>query len=105
MAREFTIPENLNGGLFFFGGIRRTVCGINTFPVFEPRTGQQLMQCPCADAALVDLVVGQAVTAQRDWAIKSPFERSKILLRAAELIRVYYYFLVILNNIKRQILN
>nr|CAD2165824.1 unnamed protein product [Meloidogyne enterolobii] len=87
MAGEFTIPENLNGGLFFFEGIRRTVCGINTFPVFEPRTGQQLMQCPCADAALVDLVIGQASTAQRAWAAKSPFERSKILLRAAELIR------------------
>uniref|UniRef100_A0A1I8BS79 Aldedh domain-containing protein n=1 Tax=Meloidogyne hapla TaxID=6305 RepID=A0A1I8BS79_MELHA len=87
MVGQFTIPENLNGGLFFFGGIRRTVCGINTFPVFEPGTGHQLMQCPCADAALVDLVVGQASTAQRAWAAKSPFERSKILLRAAELIR------------------
>ncbi|CAK5075086.1 unnamed protein product [Meloidogyne enterolobii] len=87
MTGEFTIPENLNGGLFFFEGKRRTVGGINTFPVFEPRTGQQLMQCPCADAALVDLVIGQASTAQRAWAAKSPFERSKILLRAAELIR------------------
>ncbi|CAK5083982.1 unnamed protein product [Meloidogyne enterolobii] len=87
MAGGFTIPENLNGGLFFFEGKRRTVGGINTFPVFEPRTGQQLMKCPCADAALVDLVIGQASTAQRAWAAKSPFERSKILLRAAELIR------------------
>ncbi|KAF7634014.1 Aldedh domain-containing protein [Meloidogyne graminicola] len=87
MTGDFIIPGNLNGGLFFFDGMRRTVSGINTFPVIEPRTGQQLMQCPCADSALVDLIVGQAASAQCAWAMKSPLERSKVLLRAAELIR------------------
>jgi betaine-aldehyde dehydrogenase len=84
----FKVPNELSGGLHFFKGKRHTVCSDKQFPVYEPRTGRVVAQCPCADNEMVDIVVGQSALAQPQWAALSPIDRSKILLKAANLIRV-----------------
>uniref|UniRef100_A0A914I7H5 Aldehyde dehydrogenase domain-containing protein n=1 Tax=Globodera rostochiensis TaxID=31243 RepID=A0A914I7H5_GLORO len=61
--------------------------GLHFFKVIEPGTGAIVAQCPNADDALVDIVVNQAEKVQPSWAAMSPLERSKVLLRAATLIR------------------
>lgn len=47
-----------------------------------------MAECPIADQNLVNEIVNQAKSAQSEWAKLSPIERSKVLLRAADIIRV-----------------
>src|SRR5438128_4928436 len=52
----------------------------------EPATGKPYSQVADSDAHDVDLAVAAAEKAFRDWSTKPAAERSKILLRIAELI-------------------
>src|SRR5437016_2368098 len=52
----------------------------------EPATGKPYSQVADSDAQDVDLAVKAAETAFRDWSKKSAAERSRVLLRIAELI-------------------
>ena len=52
----------------------------------EPATGKQYSQVADSDARDVDLAVGAAERAFSDWSKKSAAERSKVLLRIADLI-------------------
>ena len=52
----------------------------------EPATGKPYSQVPDSDAADVDLAVAAAEKAFADWSRKPAAERSKILLRIADLI-------------------
>ncbi|KAL3119249.1 hypothetical protein niasHT_000193 [Heterodera trifolii] len=82
-----TIDSSLD--LHFFKGKRQKICSTfgNQFEVIEPGTGTVVTQCPSADDSLVDIVVNQADKAQLQWSSLSPLERSKVLLRTADLIR------------------
>ncbi len=52
----------------------------------EPATGKPYSQVPDSDARDVDLAVAAAEKAFTEWSKKSAAERSKILLRIADLI-------------------
>ncbi|KAL3104374.1 hypothetical protein niasHT_030288 [Heterodera trifolii] len=84
---NLTIDSSLD--LHFFKGKRQKICSTfgNQFEVIEPGTGTVVTQCPSADDSLVDIVVNQADKAQLQWSSLSPLERSKVLLRTADLIR------------------
>lgn len=49
-----------------------------------------MAQCSVADENYIDQIVQEALIAQKKWAALSSFERSKILLRAAEIVRVIF---------------
>ncbi|KAI1725294.1 aldehyde dehydrogenase family domain-containing protein [Ditylenchus destructor] len=83
----FTVINDLSQGLYFFQGQRRTVKAEKSFSVYEPRIGKIVAECPIADQNLVNEIVNQAKSAQSEWAKLSPIERSKVLLRAADIIR------------------
>lgn len=56
-------------------------------PVLDPATGETLAELPHATAAELDEAVAAAQRAFAGWASTSPFERSNILRRAANLLR------------------
>ncbi|TMP95913.1 MAG: aldehyde dehydrogenase [Verrucomicrobia bacterium] len=60
--------------------------GGNYLDNIEPATGKPYSQVPDSDAADVDLAVAAAEKAFADWSRKPAAERSKILLRIADLI-------------------
>ncbi len=61
--------------------------GSENFTVLNPATGEAVGQLPLASAADLDLALAAAERGFRAWSVISAFERSKILRRAAELVR------------------
>ncbi|WP_027136327.1 gamma-aminobutyraldehyde dehydrogenase [Geminicoccus roseus] len=55
-------------------------------PVFDPQTGQVLVEVAEASPAQVDAAVGAAARAFADWSRTTPAERSALLLRLADAI-------------------
>lgn len=68
----------------FIGGKARG--GDRTTPVYNPATGQQIAELVQAPASRVDEAVRDAVRAQREWRRVGLVKRSKIMLRAREII-------------------
>ncbi|KAK0416071.1 hypothetical protein QR680_012281 [Steinernema hermaphroditum] len=84
---KFEVVKDLGDGLHFVEGKRCTIEAEKTFPVFEPRSGKIVAQCPISDAAEVDRVVNIAAKAQPEWGNTHVFERAKVLREVAKLIR------------------
>jgi betaine-aldehyde dehydrogenase len=66
----------------------KAVC--SGLPMFEkryPATGEVIAQIEPATTAMLDMAVGMADAAQKSWAATDPFDRAKILHRAATLMR------------------
>lgn len=59
----------------------------NATNVLNPATGEIVGQLPLASAADLDLALAAADRGFRIWSVTSAYERSKILRRAAELVR------------------
>ncbi|CAJ0580704.1 unnamed protein product, partial [Mesorhabditis spiculigera] len=87
---SFKCPSDLSGGLYFRTGKRIQFEAEHTFPVVEQRLGAEVARCACAPPALVDEVVKEAKTAQKEWANRTPLERGKVLRKAAEIIREHH---------------
>ena len=68
----------------FIGGKARG--GDRTTPVYNPATGQQIAELVQAPSSRVDEAVRDAVRAQREWRRVGLVKRSKIMLRAREII-------------------
>uniref|UniRef100_A0A915D3I8 Aldehyde dehydrogenase domain-containing protein n=1 Tax=Ditylenchus dipsaci TaxID=166011 RepID=A0A915D3I8_9BILA len=83
----FEVIKDLSKGLYFFQGKRQTVDSQHYFPVYEPRIGEVVAKCPIADSATLQQIVEQASEAQPGWASLSAQERSKVLFKAADIIR------------------
>jgi len=61
--------------------------GAERFTVLNPATGETVGQLPLATAADLDLALAAADRGFRLWSATSAYERSKILRKAAELVR------------------
>jgi succinate-semialdehyde dehydrogenase/glutarate-semialdehyde dehydrogenase len=61
--------------------------GRTTSPVMNPANGQVIGQVPHATAADLDRALAVADRAFKTWSATPPYERAKVLKRAAELIR------------------
>ncbi len=59
----------------------------STFQTINPANGEILAEMQAASRADVDAAVESAQQGQRIWALKTPVERSRILLRAVEILR------------------
>ncbi len=77
-------------GKLLIGGSWRDAQSGETFATVDPASGQELARVASADAADVDLAVGAARRAfEGDWARTKPNERSRLLLRLAELVELH----------------
>jgi betaine-aldehyde dehydrogenase len=59
----------------------------DTFPTFNPTTGEEIAQIPLAGKAEVDMAVAAARKAYPSWSRKSQAERSQTMNRIADVIR------------------
>lgn len=59
----------------------------STFQTINPANGEVLAEVQAASRADVDAAVISAQAGQKIWALKTPVERSRILLRAVEILR------------------
>ncbi|KAH7731795.1 Protein ALH-11 a [Aphelenchoides avenae] len=85
--RKFTLQHDLVKALHFVGGARVDLNSARKFNVMEPRNGELLTECSCADAGQVKEAVAFAKEAQVEWAQMPWGERGRILHRTADLIR------------------
>ncbi|TKR76125.1 hypothetical protein L596_017317 [Steinernema carpocapsae] len=85
--KAFNVIADLSGGLHFIEGKRCTISAEKTFPVYKPRSGKVVAQCPISDAAEVNRVCELAEKAQPKWGETHVFERAKVLRNVATLIR------------------
>lgn len=83
----YQVPKDLSGGLHFSNGKRGTIKSRKSFPVYEPRTGNIVAQCPVSEVDHVAQIVNAADDAQEQWAKKTALQRGSILRKAAEIIR------------------
>ena len=58
--------------------------------VINPATGQVIASVPKCDTADVDRAVGAALKAAPGWAAKTVAERSKVLLKLAQVIMAHH---------------
>lgn len=70
----------------FIGGRHCRVVGATDFTTLNPANGQVLANVQQASIEQIDDAVGQAASAQRDWAALPPATRMETLLAAASLI-------------------
>lgn len=68
----------------FIGGQWSPGSGSDTIDVFDPSTGEVVAAFTASTTEDVDRAVASARTAQRDWAAKTPRERSEILRSLAQ---------------------
>ncbi|GGJ17127.1 NAD-dependent succinate-semialdehyde dehydrogenase [Neoroseomonas lacus] len=71
----------------FIGGEWIGAAGRSTSPVINPATGQVIGHVPHATAVEIDHALEVAEGSFRSWSATPPYERAKILKRAADLIR------------------
>ena len=77
-------------GKLLIGGSWRDAESGETFATVDPASGQELARVASADSADVDLAVGAARRAfEGHWARTKPNERSRLLLRLAELVELH----------------
>ncbi|VDO55028.1 unnamed protein product, partial [Onchocerca flexuosa] len=84
---KFTVPKTVDKALHFIRGARVALTSTKHFDVYQPRNGELLTQCGCADAEVIDEVIKDASKAQQSWAALNAQERGKILWKAASIIR------------------
>ncbi|GMT20477.1 hypothetical protein PFISCL1PPCAC_11774, partial [Pristionchus fissidentatus] len=87
LIMSFSVPSDVAGGLYFLDGKRVSGEGEKTFPVYEPRSGTVVAQCPLASPSTVDAAVRAASAAHSEWGCKTELERAQVLHAAARLIR------------------
>ncbi len=83
---EAQLPRLNLQKLFIDGGYVNATSG-NTFQTINPTNGEVLAEVQSANKTDVDSAVASAQKGQRIWALKTPVERSRILLRAVEILR------------------
>lgn len=71
----------------FVNGTYRNCPDGDRFTSIYPATGETIAELTFASASLVDEAMETAAKAQKAWAATAPAERSRILRRAAELLR------------------
>uniref|UniRef100_A0AC35U342 Aldedh domain-containing protein n=1 Tax=Rhabditophanes sp. KR3021 TaxID=114890 RepID=A0AC35U342_9BILA len=87
MVGTFKVIENLDKGLHFFDGVRKTIAASQEFDVIEQRIGKVLVKCPISSPDDVNMVVDLAQKALPEWAKQTPLERAKVLRAAANITR------------------
>jgi len=87
-AAEVLAPSKLTDDnyLLFIDGTWRKSAEGKTFKAFNPANGELLATCADAGCRDVDLAVSAAWRANESWKNVSPQERSRLLLRIADLI-------------------
>lgn len=68
----------------FIGGAFREASGSQRLAVFDPATAQVIAEVPQGTAEDVAAAVAAARNAQRNWALTTPSERSRLLYRLAD---------------------
>ncbi|MEP7246662.1 MAG: aldehyde dehydrogenase family protein [Gammaproteobacteria bacterium] len=71
----------------FVHGERVQMSRANTYPTFDPASGEVLAQVPIADAQVVDRAIHSAKEGLATWAKVLPAERGRVLSRTAAIIR------------------
>ncbi|MCP9257640.1 NAD/NADP-dependent betaine aldehyde dehydrogenase [Dirofilaria immitis] len=84
---KFTVPKILDNALHFIRGARVALTTTKHFDVYQPRNGEILTQCSCADTEVIDEVIKDAYKAQQSWAALNAQQRGTILRQAASIIR------------------
>ncbi|ESP01672.1 hypothetical protein LOTGIDRAFT_139335 [Lottia gigantea] len=73
--------------LNYVGGQRLTPSCSDSFNLFSPATGEKLRDVPASNEKDIQNVVDKAREAFHSWSRESPFNRGKILKKAADIIR------------------
>ncbi|CAG9532855.1 unnamed protein product [Cercopithifilaria johnstoni] len=84
---KFTVPKTIDDALHFIRGARVALTATKYFDVYQPRNGEILAKCGCANAEVVDEVVRDASEAQKSWAALNAQQRGAVLRQAASIIR------------------
>lgn len=86
---EYRLPEHLREAQHYINGGPAPSSGSTTIAVLDPATGQQIATTPAGTTADLDLAVDAAHTAFRSgtWSQLSGRERSRVLIRVAQLFR------------------
>ncbi|VDK66554.1 unnamed protein product [Onchocerca ochengi] len=84
---KFTVPKTIDKALHFIRGSRVALTATKYFDVYQPRNGEILTQCGCADTEVIDEVIKDADKAQQSWAALNAQKRGTILRKAASIIR------------------
>jgi betaine-aldehyde dehydrogenase len=71
----------------YIGGRRVDATSGKTFQTTNPANGEVLAEVQAASSADVDAAVISAQAGQKIWALKTPVERSRVLLRAVQILR------------------
>ena len=70
----------------FINGRRDNLASTRTADVFNPSTGEVQAQVLLASAADVDVAVGVAVDAQKEWGAWNPQRRARVMMKFIELV-------------------
>ena len=70
----------------FINGQRSSLASTRTADVFNPSTGEVQAQVLLASAADVDVAVGVAVDAQKEWGAWNPQRRARVMMKFVELV-------------------
>lgn len=86
---EYRLPDHLREAQHYINGTSTTGTGSSTIPVLDPATAQQVATVPAGTTADLDAAVGAAHAAFRSgvWSRISGRERSRVLIRVAQLFR------------------
>lgn len=102
----YPIPESVQAFLrspkkHLIGGEWVDAASGNTFPVFNPSNGEIIAQAARGDAADIDRAVQAARQAfeQGDWPAYTPYERSQLLHRLADLLEAHQEELAVLESL------
>jgi len=81
-----TAATNVRDGRHLIGGTWEPPTAGRTFPSIDPSTGSALAEAALGDARDVDAAVRAARAALPAWAALDPMDRTRLLLRLAELV-------------------
>ena len=86
---EYRLPDHLREAQLYINGTARASTGSGTIPVLDPATAQQIAVTAAGTTADVDTAVEAADAAFRSgvWSRLSGRERSRVLIRVAQLFR------------------
>ncbi|EFO25562.1 aldehyde dehydrogenase [Loa loa] len=84
---KFVVPKTIDNALHFINGARVALKATKHFDIYQPRNGEILARCGCANTEVIDEVVKEAYEAQKFWADLNIQQRGTVLLQAASIIR------------------
>ncbi|KAI9887976.1 MAG: hypothetical protein M1823_000233 [Watsoniomyces obsoletus] len=87
MTSSSTLPFNIPPPQLYYDGQAQVSTSNHQFPSINPSTGSLITPIPSASNADIDAAVISAQSAFPSWRATPPIERSRILLKAASILR------------------